>query len=741
MIAGNCYPQQAYVKKYIKGFIPVKTLLLCSLLLLSMPAISQTYYSVTNLSGTSIAGGVNVTVTPSGFVSSFSCSGISQPYVEGEDISASFGVGSYTWSFSAPVMAIRIHLEAITATDDISVLINGVHYIITPANITPLLSSSTCLGSSGTAVAFGGDIVNSGGGSNSATLDINPGYGINSVNVQCNSVGTGVMNDFTFALNTPPVFANGGIQLFSVCESSAASNINSMLAVTDANPGQALTWSVITAPLHGTVGGFPGTSVTTGGTVTPTGLTYTPTTGFSGFDTMIVQITDGISTAKDTLVVTVNPTPILSSSLIMPDICSGTLLSYVPTCPVAGTTFNWSRAFVGGISDSAASGTFNPNEILNNVTYYSVNVTYIYTLLANGCSNTQNVTVTVNPTPTLSSPLTDTICNGQTLNYIPASATAGTTYTWSRASVAGISPATSSGSGAINEALANSTSSYVNTVYRIVLNANGCTSIRNVTVAVKPPVPGTPITTMPLSTLCEGSANQNFGTTAPAAGVSYSWSAVNATIMATGSNSQYTLISFNIPGTAVVTLSSTIPGTPCLSASTYNVNVILGDNSAANIIYFDGQFIYQDNTADGYQWGYDDVTTLDSTLIAGAAFQSYPNTNPDLAGKYYWVMTNKYGCWQKTYYNAPLAVQNVQQGIGLKIFPNPAGNSVTIDLNATRGNITDVSITDMLGQTIKRMSGSGQIMQFDIADMPAGFYLVNCTQNGVKIASGRFVKN
>ncbi|MFI5196322.1 MAG: T9SS type A sorting domain-containing protein, partial [Chitinophagales bacterium] len=656
-----------------------------------------------------------------------------------------FGVGSYTWSFSAPVMAIRLHLEAITATDDISVLINGVPYIITPANVTPLLSSSTCLGATGTAVAFGGDLVNSGGGSNSATLDINPGYGIISVTVQSNSVGTGVMNDFTFALNSAPVFVQRSVQLFSVCESSAPFNINSILAVADADTAQSLTWTVSTAPLHGTAGGFPTTITSTGGIVTPSGLTYTPTTGFSGFDTIIVQISDGISAAMDTLVVTVNPTPTLSGSPIIPAVCSGSLVSYIPASPIAGTIFNWNRPFVGGISNAAASGTGNPNEILDNITYYSVNVAYIYTLMANGCNNTQIVTVTIKPTPALSSPLYDTICNGETLNYIPASATAGTVFTWSRASVAGISPATSSGADSIHEALTNSTSALVNTIYRFGLNANGCTSLRDVTVTVKPPVPGPPITTMPPSSLCGGTVYQNFGTSVvPGTGVSYSWSAVNATIMATGANGQYALISFNTPGNAVITLTSTIPGSPCLSASAYDVTVSPGENPSAAIIYYDYQFIYLDNTADSYQWGYDDATSLEPTFIAGAEFQSYPNSYPDFTGRYYWVMTTKYGCTQKTYYNGPLAVHNIQQGNniqGLKIFPNPAGTSVTISINAQQGSITEVSLTDMLGQTIKTRSGSGHNFQFNIADLPAGFYLVSCTQNGVKIATGRLIKN
>ena len=743
MIAGKLYPQKANIRNNIKGIFPAATMLLCSLLLLNIPATSQTYYSVTNLSGTSVAGGIGVTVTSSGIVSSFSCSGISQPYVEGNDpSSSSFGVGSYTWSFSAPVAAVRLHIESINTGDDVSLTINGVPYIITASNISPLLSTSTCTGSTGTAIAFGGDLVNSGGGANSATLDVIPGYGINTITVQSIGAGQGVMNDFNFATDALPSFVNSGTQLFSLCQSSPAYDISSLLTLADADAGQTLTWSVAIAPQHGTTGGFPGSATSTGGNVTPTGLTYTPSTGFSGFDTIVVNGSDGIYSTTTTLVITVNPTPTLSSSDTIPAVCSGTLLSYNPTSAVAGTTFTWSRATVGGISNGVGSGTGNPDETLTNVTYYNVNLNYVYVLVANGCSDTQNVVATIKPTPTLSSSLTDTVCNGSPVNYIPMSMTVGTSYVWTRDSVTGIAPATGTGTGTINESLSNTTGNAVSTDYRFVLDANGCTSIRDLTVTVNPPIAGPAITTTTPSNICIGAMYQNFGTaSAPVAGATYTWSASNATIMATGASGQYTLVSFNNSGAASVTVTSTIPGSSCLSATSYYVTVNDGENPTAGVIYNNYQFVYLDNTDDVYQWGYDNKSTLEPNPIAGANFQSYPDASPDFVDNYYWVMTTKGGCTQKTYYNAPLAVSNLQQGSkNIKLFPNPATSSVTVEIIVPQG-ITEVALTDMLGQTIKTVSGTGRTMQLNVADMPAGCYLVSCMQNGVRVATGRFIKN
>jgi hypothetical protein len=717
------------------------------ILLLNASARSQTYNNVNNLSGTTMVAGVGVTVTQAGLVSSFSCSGVSQPYLEGQDIGTSTnGVGSYTWSFSSPVSAIRLHIESIDAGDDITISVNGVPYTITAANINPLLSGSTCLGSTGTAVALAGNLVNSGGGTNSATVDIMPGYGINSITVQSLGGGSGVINDFMFAPNHAPSFTNGSIQHASICGSSPAYDISGSLAVADADMGQSLTWNVVTGPMNGTTGGFPETMTTNGGTLTPSGLSYTPTAGFSGMDTIIVQATDGINSAIDTVVITVKPKPSLTSGNIIPAVCSGDTVSYMATGPVAGTIYSWTRAAVSGISDTAMSGTGDVHEVLTNITYYDITATYVYTSMANGCAgDTQNVTVDIKPIPILSSKLADTVCYGGTFHYLPTSATSATTFTWSRDSVGGITPVRSSGIDSVNEALTNSTTSPVNTIYAFLLNANGCIAVRNVTVTVDPAIAGPALTTVPPSALCVGTANQNFGTAiAPGAGVSYTWSAVNANIIATSGNGQNAIVSFNNTGNAQVILTATIPGSACLSTSTYDLSIGMGENPTAPIIYYNYKFVYLDNTVDSYQWGYDDVTTLAPTTLVGQEFQSYPNSGPDFFTNYYWVVTTKNGCTQKTYYNSPLSVHNVPHtGVltNMNIFPNPANGSVTIDLDITQSNNTEVSLINMLGQTVKTISVTGRTVQVSLADVPAGCYLVSCIQNGIKTATGRFIKN
>ena len=186
------------------------------------------------------------------------------------------------------------------------------------------------------------------------------------------------------------------------------------------------------------------------------------------------------------MVVTVNPSPTLSSSLAPTGICSGSVFSYNPTSNTAGTTFNWSRAAIAGISQPANSGTGNPNEQLDNTTAFAIAVTYVYTLAANGCTNVQNVVVMVTPAPDLtSSNFPPSVCSNTLFSYSPTSSIAGTTFGWTRAAVAGISNPAASGTGNPNETLINTMTYPISVVYVYTLTANGCSGPpENVTVVV-----------------------------------------------------------------------------------------------------------------------------------------------------------------------------------------------------------------------------------------------------------------
>jgi hypothetical protein len=446
-----------------------------------------------------------------------------------------------------------------------------------------------------------------------------------------------------------------------------------------------------------------------------------------------------------TINVPVMPKLLLNSPLVAAPICDSLIFNYPVSSATPGATFAWVRPFVLGIARTAGSGTGNPNEQLINTTNDNLTVVYNYTINDSGCSNTQDVSVVVHPTPVLSSNLAPTVCSGTPLNYGPTSYTFGTTFSWKRGKIAGIAPATDTGSGyTIGETLVDSLLTPVQTGYDITLTANGCSHHQILFVTVNPAPPVGTIATHPDASQCSNTLFQNFGAATPApAGQYYTWSAQNAEIYAVGSGHQYALVDFKNAGDAVVTLNSHLNGFSCVSNTSYTVHVGTSVSELPQVVYFNGQFICLQNDQDHYQWGYDDAISLDSTIIEGEINPNYFITSPDLTYRYYWVMTTHNGCMQKTYYNIPTGITNVNTAAtaAVKVYPNPASQLINVDIDAAFSGNYVLEVVNMLGQKVQQVTTSDKHSTIDVAALSAGTYMVVCYHEGVKIATVRFVKN
>lgn len=530
--------------------------------------------------------------------------------------------------------------------------------------------------------------------------------------------------------------------------------------------------------------------------------------------------------------VTVEPLPVLTTTTTPPAICDSIVFSYVPAGALTGTSFTWHRAFTPGISDLSASGTDSVNEILINDITHPVNVTYVYTLTANGCSNTQNVVVTVNPNPLLNSgtafgqcdsllfhyhagsatsgtsyawvreyapgifitpgsgtgdindtlinttndnvdisynftltangcsdsehvvvtvhptPLLSTpttppaVCSGLPVGYMPGSNTSAAMYTWSHGTAAGILPATGSGSGEITEVLTNTTSSTDSIIYVYTLTAYGCAHSEDVLIKVRTSPPPPVISTASPGSLCDSTMYQNFGAAPATVNETFAWSATGADVVS--QNGQFCIVNFTTPGTAIVTLTATIDSSGCASAASYTVSVGTAVAAQPYVIYAGGQFICLENDVTSYQWGYDSKATLDSTILVGEINQAYVNGSPDTLHNYFWVMTTHDNCSNKAYYNGPVstAVTDIN-GIGsdIKVYPNPTSEYVNVDVNSVAGGKISVSVLNMLGQEITRVSAVNNKVVIDAARLAAGIYVVDCYRDGLKIGTAKFIKN
>ena len=401
--------------------------------------------------------------------------------------------------------------------------------------------------------------------------------------------------------------------------------------------------------------------------------------------------------------VSIDTFPTLSNTLMPTAICSGDPFDYSPASTSPSPSFIWSRSSLFGIANPADSGYGGIHELLTDTLNTSVHVPYIITITSGACTNAQSIMVTVKPLPKLTTPTTTTTCSGALLNYPLPASIAGTTVAWTRDPVTGILPASGSGMDGISEHLQNTTTSAVHVPYKVLLTASGCNNMQTVDVLVSPMPTFMPhITTQSPSVTCNNTQYQNFGAAVPPpAGITYEWKAVYATLYATGSNSQYCLVNFDRPAMAEVHLNAYPGGYACPTSDSFFVVVNSTVADMPDVIYFNGSFVCNHNDENRYQWGYDDAYTLDSTLLTGETNESYANATPDLAGKYYWVMTGYDRCPQKSYFRKPLlsAVLNTP-ATDVRLFPNPNTGTFTISGRTMEQEQMSFVVRDVTGRIV-----------------------------------------
>lgn len=182
-----------------------------------------------------------------------------------------------------------------------------------------------------------------------------------------------------------------------------------------------------------------------------------PTANPTGNTTYTVTVNDGFTSVVSNTTVTVYPIPVVSAGSNAA-ICTGNSTTLNAS---GGATYSWSPS--NGLS---ATNIYNPIANPASTTLYTVIVTS-----AQGCTNTSNVTVTVNALPTASAGSDIAICSG---NSASLSASGGSTYAWS--------PGTGLSNVSIYNPIASPTLTSTYTV--VVTNSNGCTASDNIVVTV-----------------------------------------------------------------------------------------------------------------------------------------------------------------------------------------------------------------------------------------------------------------
>lgn len=236
----------------------------------------------------------------------------------------------------------------------------------------------------------------------------------------------------TGTITVTPVYSNGGVSCSGPSRSFTITvnpegqvNIPSDLSVCNGAP------TVITFTTNNTDGStsysWTNSNTSIGLLAGGTGSTisFTPSNSGTAPVSALITVTPTFSNGSvdcqgpsQSFTITVNPTPVLSSPLTIPDICSNSAVIYNPFSATAGTTFSWVRNDVAGITPAGpVNGTDGVNEILRNRTNTTIGVTYRYTLTANECSNQQNVVVNVKPEPVIAPDQSTDVCSGVMVDY------------------------------------------------------------------------------------------------------------------------------------------------------------------------------------------------------------------------------------------------------------------------------------------------------------------------------------
>jgi hypothetical protein len=210
------------------------------------------------------------------------------------------------------------------------------------------------------------------------------------------------------------------------------------------------------------------------------------TANASGNYSLDVLNSDGCSATSTVVSVTVNALPTVSAGANQ-TLCVGTAITLSGS---GATSYTWNNGVSNGVAFTPAS-------------------TQTYTVTgtnANGCSNTAQVTVTVNalPTPTISYVGSPILCQGSTLAL---NSSAGSSYLWSNGQTTQTIQVTQGGAYTVQ-----------------VTNANGCVGTSNPVNITVNPLPAPSITAQGPTTFCQGGSVVLTSTGA----TSYSWS-TNAT--------------------------------------------------------------------------------------------------------------------------------------------------------------------------------------------------------------------
>lgn len=511
----------------------------------SFSPVATTTYTVT---GTSTAGcvatdQVTVTVNPLPVVNA----GLDQTVCAGTSVTlTASGATTYTWtggisngvSFTPAATATYTvtgtTVAGCTATDNVLVTVNPL------PTVNAGIDQTVC---AGTAVTL------SGSGASTYTWD--------------NSVTNGV------------AFTPAATATYTVTGTDANGCVNTDQVVVTVNPLPIVNAGIdqiVCAGTAVTLSGSGASTYTWNNSVT-NGVAFTP---ISTATYTVTGTTAQGCINTDQVLVTVNPLPTVNAGLDQ-TVCAGTAVILSGS---GASTYTWNNGVSNGVS-------FTPAATAN----YTVTGTD-----ANGCINTDIVTVTVNPLPIVNAGIDQTVCDGASVSL---TATGASTYTWDNGVTNGV---------AFIPALGSTTYSVTGTT------AAGCTGTDQVVVTVNPNP--SPVIQGPTE-YCTGNSALLSTTTTYSA---YNWTtgSTGATTNATQADNPITVTVTNSFGCIATSPSFTVTENNVITAN-FTVTICQGESAVIHGI--------TQTTAGVYSVTQPSTTGCDSTANVTLVVNALPAVN------------------------------------------------------------------------------------------------------------------
>jgi len=638
--------------------------------------------SVTNASGCPASNNVNVTINPNPATPAITpapsqvCASSA-----GNTATGPAGATTYSWSIANGAITSATNGQAITytagtsGTVDLTLVVtnasgcsasNTVNVPINANPVTPTITptpAQVCANSTGNsadgpagATTYAWSIVNGTitSATNIQTITYTAGASgtVDLTLVVTNASGCSASNTVNVTINANPATPTITPSPAAVCANSTGNTADGPAGATT------YAWSIVNG------------SITSATNI----QTITYSAGASGTVDLTLVVTNGSGcSATNTVSVTINPNPATPTITPTPaQVCANSTGNSADG-PAGATTYAWS--IVNGTITSAAN--------IQTITYTAgasgtVDLTLVVTNAA-GCSTSNTVNVTINPTPATPTitPTPAQVCANSTGNSASGPAGA-TTYAWSIVNGTITSATniqtityTAGASGTVGLTLA-------------VTNGPGCPATNTVNVPINAN-PATPtITPAPAQVCANSTGNSAAG---PAGATTYAWSIVNGSITS-ATNIQTISYTAGASGTVGLTLVVT-NASGCSSSNT--VNVTINANPATPTITPTPAQVCANSTGNSaagpagattYAWSIVNGTITSATNIQTITYTAGASGTVDLT----LVVTNAAGCSASNTVNVTINANPATPTITptpAQVCANSTGNSAAGPAGAT----------------------------------------------------------